>query len=67
LFETFGLFAYEMFLHDGSEMGVGHLPNDNILVALLVALALQVVIQSRIEILDRILTSIEGAVWQPRS
>ena len=63
MFEPFGHFVDEVFLRDSSQERVGHLPNDNILVALLVELALQFVLQPRIEVFDRSLTGIEGALF----
>ncbi|AFO57534.1 hypothetical protein NJ7G_2299 [Natrinema sp. J7-2] len=57
MFEPVGHFVYEVFLYDSSEKGVGHLPNNDILVALLVELAFQFVLQPGIEVLGRRMSS----------
>jgi len=63
LFEPFGHFVDEVFLHDSPQERVSHLPNDDVLVALLVELALQFVPQPGIEVLNRSLTGIERALF----
>ena len=63
MFEPFGHFVDEVFLHDSPQERVSHLPNDDVLVALLVELALQFVPQPGIEVPNRSLTGIERALF----
>nr|WP_210423576.1 hypothetical protein [Halorussus marinus] len=63
MFESFGHFVYEIFLHDGSEKSISHFPNDDVLVTLLVELAFQFILQPGIEVLDRSLPGVERPLF----